>query len=263
MTEILKNNFEKCKEKVKDAFKKLPGNGFVISRDGSEIANFLNLSQKDVFSVLNDFQATLYPDAITFIQDLIHFGSLPVIWTQGEVGEKDLEAYQLEAYQNDTINVPFQILKIIRSGVKELLAPYSSECTQLGLRQVYGGHDKKNPDLLDEMLRNKHIKDRTIVFVDDMLENLRGILPPEGVSLKKEYPSSIPKIELYHICRDPKVHINYGQTTDGIKTIRNLSEIPNLFDRVFFLDFDRTLMDTDYMKLLWVEELARLLQQKR
>ena len=210
--------------------------------------------------MLNDFQATLYSDAITFIQGLIHFGSLPDIWTQGEVGEKDLEAYQ-----ND-YRVPFQILKIIRSGVKELLAPYSSECTRLGLRQVYGGHDKKNPDLLDEMLRNKHIKDRTIVFVDDMLKNLRGILPPEGVSLKKEYPSSnlsIPKIELYHICRDPKVHINYGQTTDGIKTIRNLREITDFSDRVFFLDFDRTLMDTDYMKLLWVEELARLLQLKR
>jgi hypothetical protein len=113
------------------------------------------------------------------------------------------------------------------------------------------------------MLSHEHIKDRTIVFVDDMLKNLRGILPPEGVSLKKEYPSSNLSIELYHICRDPKVHINYGQTTDGIKTIRNLSEIPNLFDRVFFLDFDRTLMDTDYMKLLWVEELARLLQLKR
>jgi hypothetical protein len=210
--------------------------------------------------VLNDFQATLYSDAITFIQGLIHFGSLPDIWTQGEVGEKDLEAYQ-----ND-YRVPFQILKIIRSGVKELLAPYSSECTRLGLRQVYGGHDKKNPDLLDEMLRNKHIKDRTIVFVDDMLKNLRGILPPEGVSLKKEYPSSnlsIPKIELYHICRDPKVHINYGQTTDGIKTISDLREITDFSDRVFFLDFDRTLMDTDYMKLLWVEELARLLQLKR
>ncbi len=263
MTEILKNNFEKCKEKVKDAFKLLPGNGFVISRDGPEIAKFLNLSAEDVFSVLNNVRATLYPDAITFIQDLINFGSLPVIWTQGEVGKKDLEAYQLEAYQNDTINVPFQILKIIRSGVKELLAPYSSECTRLGLRQVYGGHDKKNPDLLDEMLRNKHIKDRTTVFVDDMLKNLRGILPLEGVSLKKEYPSSIPKIELYHICRDPKVHINYGQTTDGIKTIRNLREITDFSDRVFFLDFDRTLMDTDYMKLLWVEELARLLQLKR
>ncbi len=210
--------------------------------------------------MLNDFQATLYSDAITFIQGLIHFGSLPDIWTQGEVGEKDLEAYQ-----ND-YRVPFQILKIIRSGVKELLAPYSSECTRLGLRQVYGGHDKKNPDLLDEMLRNKHIKDRTIVFVDDMLKNLRGILPPEGVSLKKEYPSSnlsIPKIELYHICRDPKVHINYGQTTDGIKTISDLREITDFSDRVFFLDFDRTLMDTDYMKLLWVEELARLLQLKR
>ena len=258
MTEILKNNFEECKEKVKDVFKLLPRNGFVISRDGPKIANYLNLSAEDVFLVLNDFQATLYPDAITFIQDLINFGSLPVIWTQGEVGEKDLDAYQ-----NDTDNVPFQILKIIRSGVKELLAPYSSEHTQLGLRQVYGGHDKKNPALLDEMLRNEHIKDRTTVFVDDMLENLIGILPPKGVSLKKEYPSSIPKIELYHICRDPKVHINYGQTTDGIKTIRNLREITDFSDRVFFLDFDRTLMDTDYMKVLWVEELARLLQQKR
>jgi hypothetical protein len=40
LTEILKNNFEECKEKVKDAFKLLPRNGFVISRDGSEIAKF-------------------------------------------------------------------------------------------------------------------------------------------------------------------------------------------------------------------------------
>lgn len=246
------------RKKVLAAFSTLPKNGFSIRRDAQSIASHLGLDESIVVEILCNFKAEIYPDVETFLTELKRNNSLPVIWTQGEVGEEDLNRYSDDLPISD---IPFQIAKIKKSGLGERLENSEFDYGGRGLKMVYGGPNKTSYEFLAKLFTQQAIGlfSGGVVFVDDQLKNL--------INLQNWFsnnPNELnTKPQLFLIQRDTD---DSGSVfSDDINRINTLSEIKNIVpSSLFFLDLDRTLIDTNKLKDSWYQNLSKAVgnQQK-
>lgn len=115
---------------------------------------------------------------------------------------------------------------------------------------ICGGNDKcAEPSVLQiiEQLKNKS---GSIMFIDDQPDNLikiKSILDEKGIEAKLVLVNR----------KDAVFHKSIQDIVDQVVTeLGHISDIPE--NGFIFIDFDRTLMDTDTMKEDWCSRLAKV-----
>ncbi|MBP9691653.1 hypothetical protein KBD81_06260, partial [Candidatus Woesebacteria bacterium] len=171
---------------VQELFSKLPRNReFCPAIVASSFAESLGLDIKHVLEILQTPKIQLYPDVPAFIERSFNVGSLPIIWTQGEVGDCDPWS---EVYDPEKIG--FQPLKIIRSGFMEILRPWKYMYDHYGQSPIVGGGNKVEPQVLIPLMEKAMLNGfDSIEGIDDRTDTLKLLekalfqYPFQGVDL--------------------------------------------------------------------------------
>lgn len=220
--------------RVRAAFNLLPRNVFVVHDNAPVIAHELDLPLETVIEVFQTPHPVLFPDVPAAFERMSAAGSLPIVWTQGHL-DQDKDFGFLQSDQE----LSFQALKIVRSGLHGHLIPFGQRLSQLGLPHIVGGFNKCDPRIVLPVLENACEGGIERVFaVDDLSDNLEQM----GELCMSTGISYVPLL----IDRKKK-----SRTAD----IYSFDELTFVENTLYFLDLDRTQIDTDGMKQ---EMFARL-----
>lgn len=171
------------------------------------------------------------PDAITLVAEC---GSLPIVWTQGNL-------------HDDRDGIPFQQLKIEQSGIADVLRQFEDLHLATSIPAVVGGPNKKEKEVLDPVfLQALCAGFRRIVVVDDLVENL------DAARERADFFGI--DMVTYQICRNGN---EAGETLH--KKIQHLLQMHFASDSLHMFDLDRTLIHTTAMKQDWMDRIAALL----
>jgi len=240
---------------IEQAFNDLPKTGFVIQRDVKSLSQKLGLESEQVLSIISEINDGLFNDVEDFLRQLSTNNNF-VIWTQGEVGSDTA----LSDFENpDALTTPFQIYKMIKGGLFKLLKTVNPDAV-INSDFILGGEDKCTPEILKKIIQKALLLGvQEVVFVDDTEANLDKVH-----NFLKTCPdkSNWPKFTFYCIKRN-EAQKPTGENVEKIYTqITSLTEITDISDKFFVLDFDRTIFDTVKMKSKWIEKLQEALTSK-
>ncbi|MBP9690794.1 hypothetical protein KBD81_01810 [Candidatus Woesebacteria bacterium] len=228
---------------VQSLFNTLPKNvEFSPLKVAPEFARALGTTDARVLDILLNPSIRLYPDVPDYILRAFSARALPVIWTQGEVGACDPWSLTY-----DPEKIGFQPLKIIRSGLMELLRPWKYMYDHYGQSPIVGGGNKVEPRVLTPLVEKAKLNGfDSIEGIDDRTDVLK--------LLEKalfQYPFQ--GVDLYNINRQ-----SVRSETGLFRQTQSLHEVELRSGSLCLLDFDRTAADTDSMKEEFVLRLARL-----
>jgi hypothetical protein len=240
---------------IKQAFNDLPKTGFVIQRDVKSLSQKLGLESEKVLSIISEINDGLFDDVEDFLRQLSTNNNF-VIWTQGEVGSDTV----LSDFENpDALTTPFQIYKMIKGGLSKLLKRVSPDAVT-NSDFILGGEDKCTLEILKKIIQKALSSSvQEVVFVDDTEANLDKVYKLTPCPDKSNWP----KFRFYCIKRN-EAQKPTGENVEKIYTqITSLTEITDISDKFFVLDFDRTIFDTDKMKSGWIKKLQEALTSKK
>jgi len=234
-------------ELAKEYFRNIPKNTeFILDEQVPKISETMGISQEIVFHILSRPPVQMYPEVAERIVQIGESGAFPIILTQGNLG-----TYDMRQEMKDPYAIGFQPLKIIASGLETVMLPYADRVYEAGLSPVMGGANKLSPQILQRIfslaMRNG-IHD--IIAADDMGENLETL----GNSVNSFGYSNGLTFRPYWVNRkdDP-----YPRTYPLLHRARSLTEIPIIPGALYLLDLDRTMIDTDSMKIALCQQFAQ------
>lgn len=146
---------------VDKAFKTIPRDGrFSITTASTILARHLDVQASSVYEILSTPRIQVYRDVLDAITLIVECGSLPVIWTQGNLDD-------------DEQGVPFQRFKLEKSGIASMFGTYEDLYQGTGIQACVGGPQKTQEEVLDPLyMQALHAGFRRIVVVDDLADNL-------------------------------------------------------------------------------------------
>lgn len=206
------------------------------------LSQLLHLNIETVRHILYHPPIRMFEDVAERIRLIGASGGLPVVWTQGSVG-----TFDIRRERHDPEIIGFQPLKVVASGLDAVLKQYADTLEDLGLSSVMGGRDKNHASIVDSVLAcAKQYGIRDIVAVDDLESNLNTLRNYCGASACKLHP--------YWMNRFGDV---FPRGSPHLFRARSLGEVSIIPGALYLLDLDRTLVDTDTMKLVMCSQLAQ------
>lgn len=240
--EILQDQVDLRAEIAMRYFQAIPKNTeFKVAEHVSGISSLMGIPEQKVLKILLHPPIHMFPDVPGRIRQIGDCGGFPIVWTQGHIGHYDMRQEVV-----DLRSIGFQPVKIIASGLADVMRPYVQATYRAGFDPVIGGENKNDTNILQKVLSlavQNGIQD--VVAVDDVKENLEALsmcCTRFGRTLYSYW---------MNMRNDP-----YPRDNSPYYRARSFHEIPLIPGALYLLDLDRTTVDTDSMKPAICRQLA-------